>query len=124
MSNVANKAQSWGCREGVHNSGVVVGDNEHIAFMNRLKTAHAGAVESFSFYKCLDFKLVQWHPEVLPRTGNIDKLEVYHFDAMLFSKLQYLFWGHYLSLLLLPIPAPLLEYWISFQFNVFIYFTQ
>src|SRR5450759_2071127 len=99
MSDITHKAQGRSCHEGVHNGGVGIRDNEHIAFIDRLKSAHAGAVERFPFYKRLKIKLVQWHAEVLPCTGNVNELEIHHLCVILFGKLQYRFWGHYLSLL-------------------------
>ena len=97
MSDVADQAECWSSGKRIHNSGIRIGDDQHIARVNCLKSAYAGAVERYSLNKSAFFKFTDRHTKMLPCSWHIHKFQVHHLCAALFGKLQYLFGCHALN---------------------------
>ena len=74
----------------VDGRGVGVGDEQHVALVDRLEAANARAVESEAFLEAVDLELAERQAEMLPRAGEIDESDVDDLDAFSLRALDYL----------------------------------
>ena len=78
------------CETRVDRRRVRVRHEEHVALVDRLEPANAGAVEPEALGEAIHLELSERQTEVLPRTREIDEADVDDLDAFLLRALDYL----------------------------------
>ena len=69
--------------EGVDNGGFRLGNHEHVAFVDRLPAADAGAVKAQTFLEDILVQLVHGNREVLPDSGEVHEPQVHGLHVLL-----------------------------------------
>ena len=96
IKDVADHGQSGHkCQKGIHLRGGRVRDDQHVAGVDGLPPADRGTVKPEPLLKAALLKLLDWHTEMLPCSGQIHELEIYHLDAFFLRKFQYRFGCHF-----------------------------
>ena len=92
---VADEAQGRVLGERIHNRSIWVGDDEHVARLDRLPSADRRSVDAESVFKrSLVLELRDGNREMLPLAEQIDKFDIDHHGTLVLDHLQYLFGSH------------------------------
>ena len=65
-------------------------DQQHVAFMNQLKSANAGAIEADSLVKQVLVQVFHWQRKMLPDARQVHKLQIDNFDSCVLGRFHYL----------------------------------
>ena len=82
VDDVADQKQRLVGKDRVDRRRIGVGDEQHVALVDRLEAANARAVESKTLAETVLFQLSQREAEVLPRTRQVDEADVDDLDAL------------------------------------------
>src|SRR5882724_6538214 len=91
---VADQDQRGHRRVGVHHRRGRVWEQQHVGFIDRLKSADRRSVESDSFLEQFFAEFRDRNRKVLPEPGKIDEPQVYDLRIFLFRQLNHVLRGH------------------------------
>ncbi len=105
---VADEHQRRRHRKGVHEGGVRVGHQQHVAFLDLLEATDAGSVEAEALFEGVGGKLFGGDRKVLPKPRQVDESHVHHLDLLLLDELHDIvrFHRHLASLFTVNGPGP------------------
>ena len=89
IDDVADQVQGGDLGERVHEGGVRIGHDEHVALVDRLEAADGRTVEAEPFLEAALGQLVCGHREVLPQTGHIHEAQINDLDVVVFDQFQH-----------------------------------
>ena len=103
VEDIANHVEGGDLEERVDSSGAGIGDQQHVAFVDGLETADAGAVEAVPFGHVVLAELAQGDGEVLKRARQVGEPQVNDADVVGLTKLDdfsrghtgFLLWDHF-----------------------------
>ena len=96
IADVANEAERWSAGEGVDEGCAGIGKQQHVALVDRLKAANAGAVKSHAFGEGVFSELPGRDREVLPQAGEVHELQVDDLNPFVLDHLDHFFSCHIL----------------------------
>jgi hypothetical protein len=76
VQDVADKAQGGVFGERVHHGGVGVGEQDHVGFVDALKTPDARPVEAQALFEFIGIEIGGRYRKVLPQSRHVDELEI------------------------------------------------
>ena len=88
IDDVAGHDQRGRLGKGVEHVGVGIGDEQHVALMDRCPAANRGAVHAKAFFERRFAQLLDGIGNMVPETGKVGETEVEQLDSVLFDKLQ------------------------------------
>src|SRR5262249_45711627 len=77
-------------------------EQQHVRLIDRLESADRGSIEANAFSEKVLGQFAGRNREMLPRPRQVNEPQIYDLDPLLFSSLNYFFWGHSLP----PYQAP------------------
>src|SRR6185437_6608697 len=94
IDHVANHDQRAGLKEGIHDRSRRIGDQQHVAFVDRRPAANAGSVEAEAFFKRAFFQLGNGIGDVLLNAREVREAQVKLLGFVLLGELEDFFWSH------------------------------
>ena len=77
-------------RERIEERGVRIREQQHVAFLDRLKSADAGAVEPKALFERVGRKFPSGQGEVLPDAGQVDEPQIHNLHALILGQLSHI----------------------------------
>ncbi len=94
VDDVAEHDQCPGLRERIHEGSGGIGNDEHVALVNRRPAADAGAVDSEAIFKRALIEHADGIRDVLVQSGQVGKAQIDLPGIVLLGELKSLLWGH------------------------------
>ena len=80
--------------ERIHDGGIGIRDDHHVAVLNRLPTPNGRSVEAGAFGEDRVSQLLNRNREVLPGAREVHELQVHHDGLVFLCKFQYFLGCH------------------------------
>jgi hypothetical protein len=91
---VADHHQGGGLGERIHDGRVRIGDQEHIALVDRRPTADARSIHAEAFFEALQSQFADRVGDVMLQARDVGESQVDLLDIVFLGKIQYFLWTH------------------------------